>query len=158
MKTCSKCGFVGDDREFIKARYWCKKCMAAYAAKYRAENLEKARARNAKWNAEHAERMKAIYKKWRYENREKVNAFSAKYRAKNPEKRRVLITKWREKNRERVKDYNVIYRSKHQEYYAKLYFVNRIGANPTPELIALKVQHLALVREIKSKKKELSNG
>ena len=41
MKTCSKCGFIGEDNLFIKDRNLCKQCQKERSRNYYLENTEK---------------------------------------------------------------------------------------------------------------------
>lgn len=68
----------------------CEQCCVAqsiYRVKYRENNLEKVKARNAKWYADNSER---------------VCDYKAKYRADNLEKFKVNVSNWRKANPDKV--------------------------------------------------------
>ena len=95
MKTCSTCKEAKPTTEFHKDRKSsdglhseCKQCRAAYAKKYREDNVEKLFADKKKYYEENPETLVARNKKYREENREKEAARNKKYREENPEKMR----------------------------------------------------------------------
>lgn len=103
MKTCSKCGqskpldaFAKDSRKSDGRRPQCKSCChvkdseryqanrekaLAYAAKYRAENGEKARQACRNWYAKNRQTELQKYADWCVENKDKVRAYAAKRHA-----------------------------------------------------------------------------
>ncbi len=84
-KTCSKCGFVGDEALFIKGRNTCKKCLSEYDKKRYKENTEKILKSNKKWRKENPEKIKENGKKYYKEHSEKIKENGKKRRAANPE-------------------------------------------------------------------------
>src|ERR1041385_5805938 len=118
-KQCSKCGEWKDVSEFHKDKSCsdgmkpeCKDCKSNYMAHYRLRNLDRERARAAKWQKEHAEQYKANKKKY-YQDHPELRDQSKKYyrehatehKAKalewsreNPEKRREYRKKWYDRN------------------------------------------------------------
>jgi hypothetical protein len=98
MKRCSGCKRHKDESEFAKNKSkkdglhnWCKVCLSA---------------NKAKWRAEHKERDRAYQAKWRTENKEHRLAYSAKWRAKNPGYR----VKWRAEHKEHERAYDAKYK------------------------------------------------
>ncbi len=99
-KACTKCGVVKPLGDFSKEKIkkdglqkYCKACNSTMAAKWRAENPEKVKAKAAKYHAENPEKVKAKNDKYRAENPEKMKAIAAKYRAENPEKVKAINTR-----------------------------------------------------------------
>ena len=74
-----------------------------YNRKWRAENVEKIKAKKAKYRAENAEKIKSYRAKWGAENAEKVKASQAKWNAENPEKIKASQAEWFAKNAEKEK-------------------------------------------------------
>lgn len=91
MKTCKRCGYVGDD--FPPKRRVCWTCHRARTREYqreyrtRPEAREKAMARHARWRAANREVLRVAQRRW--------------YWAK-PEARRAAARDWYARNRERV--------------------------------------------------------
>ena len=76
----------------------CKACHKARAAKWIAENHEKALAGSAKWKADNPEKVKAYRTKYYAENSEKDKARLAKYYAENRDKTKAARAKWQRDN------------------------------------------------------------
>lgn len=98
MKTCSKCGFVGEEKYFIKKGYWCKKCRSEYNKKYREKNVEKLK----EYQKEYYENNSEHFKEWY------VTQGKEKYKQRyieNPETFKKSRRKWREANSEYFKNY-----------------------------------------------------
>lgn len=158
-KVCSKCKVEKALEEFPKdrnrkggLRNHCKVCMKAYAAKWRADNLEKVKERSAKYRAGNQERIKAMhanwYPKWYTSNSEKVKAAMAKYRAENPEKVKAGKARYRAKNPDKIAAHNAMYRLNLSDTCVK----HRLKVpNPPQELIELKRIQLRIHREIYKK-------
>lgn len=67
----------------------------ARSAKWRAEHPEKHRANSAKWRAEHPEKHRAKNAKWRAEHPDEVKAYNAKWNAEHPEEKQAHSSKRR---------------------------------------------------------------
>jgi len=90
----------------------------------------------AKTKEEKAEYMR----KWRAENVEKIKAKKAKYRAENPEKVKGHSAKWYSENSEKEKARQVKYTTELKDMYIKAVLRQQGFPNEsiTPELIELK--------------------
>ena len=90
IKTCIKCGFIGEETFFAKGRNVCKKCASIYTKNYRKENKEKIRKDQKEYRINNKEKIKVKRKQTEHENPEKTKANrkkrNKKYREKNPEK------------------------------------------------------------------------
>ena len=74
-------------------------------AKYRTENLEKAKQISANWYVENIEKVKQNNTNWYAENTEKAKTLNANWKAENPEKAKTLTARWRAENHEYVASY-----------------------------------------------------
>lgn len=77
----------------------CKECEKITATKRYAENPERKRASNAKWEQKNPEHKKARFAKWAHENAERIRANAAK--RYDPERQKVRYAKWRAENPEK---------------------------------------------------------
>ena len=126
-----------------------------YNRKYYTENLEKIKARQAKFLAENPEKEKirrALYYK---ENTERVKAASAKYVAENPEKEKIRCAKYRVENKEKIKLRSVKDITLLSDSYIRRALVVQGFKNEqiTPELIELKritLKTTRLCRQLKN--------
>lgn len=82
MKTCSKCGFVGDETLFVKHNNWCKECKKEYMKNYQKNNPDKIKEINNRFYKNHPGRCQ----KWQRENADKVQRISKRWRENHPEK------------------------------------------------------------------------
>jgi hypothetical protein len=57
-----------------------------YNAKYQAEHADKIKEYNAKYRAEHPDKIKEYQTNWYIENADKIKEYNAKYRAEHPDK------------------------------------------------------------------------
>jgi 5-methylcytosine-specific restriction endonuclease McrA len=104
QKTCVKCG--GTD---FTASLKCRACRKVIGEKYRANNKEKVRAANAKWEMDNREkRLSRIRdsakenqrkKKWRTEHRELQRSLISAWHAKNPDAWRIYAQNRRARQR-----------------------------------------------------------
>jgi len=66
IKTCIKCGFIGDDVKFSKGENVCKKCKAEWHKQYCENNKERIAERDKQYyennKKEISERRKQVYK------------------------------------------------------------------------------------------------
>lgn len=90
MKTCSKCGFVGEDELFKKKTSRCYKCVNEWAKEAYHKNRERALATAARYRAK---------------NPKKIKETAKKYRTNNPDKTKESYEKWASKNGEYLKGY-----------------------------------------------------
>lgn len=103
-KTCSKCGFIGDEALFVKNRNQCKKCKNEYQKKYQKENPEKGKIRSKRYREKHPEKIKEYSEKYRKEHSEEVKVYNIKWRKEHPEKVKEYSKNWREQNPEKIKE------------------------------------------------------
>ncbi len=176
-KACTKCGVVKPLGDFSKEKIkkdglqkYCKACNSTMAAKWRAENPEKVKAKNAKYRAENPEKMKAKAAKWRAENPEKVKAKAAKYHAENPEKVKAKNDKYRAENPEKMKAIAAKYRAENPEKVKAINTRNSVqlsnsyvagilkipASQAPPKILELKREAIAMKR-ISKKIKQLTN-
>lgn len=95
VKTCNKCGAS----EFYESGH-CKPCKTAYAAKYRAENPDKARAAVISSHNKHRAKYNAQKAKMYADNPEPAKQRSKKYREQFHEKAIAIQAAWYEKNKD----------------------------------------------------------
>jgi 5-methylcytosine-specific restriction endonuclease McrA len=88
LKYCYKCKTEKPINEFNKNRRSkdghrseCRKCCSVMYAKWRARNLEKARANSTKWNKANLQKETARKNRWAKANPEKKNAQTQRRRA-----------------------------------------------------------------------------
>jgi 5-methylcytosine-specific restriction endonuclease McrA len=112
-KCCSK---ACRDKKYRSSSPLYNEKRRSAAALWRRNNLDKERARHARYKAAHPEKVKACVaewaarnqdrikigaQKWQDANRERANATSAQWRAKNPEKVKAIAAKSRKLNYEK---------------------------------------------------------
>lgn len=83
-----------------------------YNARYYIKNVERIKARTAKWAAANQNRVKRNQVRWAAANREKLVEKRRDWYIKNKEKVRINRTKWFAANAEKVKVYNTKYNAK----------------------------------------------
>lgn len=91
MKTCSKCGFIGEDNLFIKDRNLCKQCQKERSRNYYLENTEKIKVKTKIWKKDNPEKVKISNRK-----------SDKKSRQNNPEKYKIKNKKWKKENPDKV--------------------------------------------------------
>lgn len=92
LKTCTKCGAEKSLEEYSIDRAGrsgrksvCRTCLAAKAAKWTAENPEKAKQAKARWFAKNREREMKRAADWKANNPERAAEYRERYRGKNRE-------------------------------------------------------------------------
>jgi 5-methylcytosine-specific restriction endonuclease McrA len=143
LKRCPKCGETQATAEFGRDKNrpdglncWCKRCVRASAAQYRAEHPERAKqsdteykARNRellcvrscayraahkdqraeyrkRYKATHADEIKAYSKRHYSENAEELRASARLRRIEHPEKIAASLKKWRQANPQKYQEYS----------------------------------------------------
>jgi len=86
IKTCTKCGFIGDDVKFRKGKNVCKKCIAEYNKQYCENNKEKYAEYKKKYYENNKERCAEREKQWRENNKERYAERQKQYYENNKEK------------------------------------------------------------------------
>ena len=92
MKTCKKCGYIGDDTDFVPRGYTCKSCANARCREYNkkwyadSNNREIKLKQNSKYNKEHPEQIKASCRRHYEKHTEEVNERSLIWRKSNYDK------------------------------------------------------------------------
>lgn len=89
MKTCNKCGIQKTLSEFYARkpsgyRSACKECYLEKGRNDYTDNIDKNRARSAKYRAEHRNERNAAFRKYYAANRERVILRTALYKSENP--------------------------------------------------------------------------
>ena len=115
-KVCTKCGELKlATREYFSKRgnglkAECKSCQSEYNKDWRADNLERAKARTKAWAAANPERVIAYRKAHHEAHREHDAAQNKAWREANAERKAVMDRAWYEANRERKSEYDKVYR------------------------------------------------
>ena len=155
IKTCSKCGFVGDVDLFVRNENKCKWCEKAYRKAYN-KAYYKANSENRKAY------MKAYNKAYRKANSENIKAQSKAYRKANSEN----IKAHYKANSEHIKAYMKAYNKANSENIKERdkvrvdslldsYVVKSLNMKKeevTPELLELKRDQLKIYRLLKEAK------
>lgn len=114
-KICSKCGEEKNIEEFCKGRATCKTCRQEYNKKYYAENCEKLKENQRRWNENNRDKIKAHNKKYNELHREHLKEKSKKYYEKNREAQLLNRRKYRIENREQIRENRKIYYQENKE-------------------------------------------
>ncbi|QMV32410.1 hypothetical protein 8G_00016 [Ralstonia phage Hyacinthe] len=100
-KCCTKCGIKKPTSEFGKRKaskdglhVYCKSCRKTEHADYYSRNREKVQAKNEKWKAENADRLREYMAAYYQANREHLDALNAAWARKNP----ILRAEWSRKD------------------------------------------------------------
>ena len=94
-----------------------------YMKQYRADNLDKIKARREQWLIDNPE----YHKQYHADNKEKRNAYSKQYFTDNPEKCKAYNKQWLIDNPEKRREYHKQYRADNKEKrsaYDKQYFID----------------------------------
>lgn len=91
-KTCSKCGYTGDEGDFSKNGNWCKKCRSEYNKNYRENNPEY----DKQYRLNNSEKIKEQSKKRYANSKEKGSERHAIYYKNNTEAIRDYQNTWRQ--------------------------------------------------------------
>jgi len=90
IKTCLKCGFVGDEDLFKKNTNICKKCISKYNAEWNKNNPDKVKKNKIDWNKKNPEKVKEQNKKGGKKhynkNSKEINKKTMEWAKKNPDK------------------------------------------------------------------------
>ena len=97
---CTKCGSIEVD-----GRGMCRGCIRLSHAKWRADNADKIKARDAAYRQKDRELLLAKEAAERLMNRKNRNALDAFYRAVNPEKGKAKTRKWQRANPDKTAQY-----------------------------------------------------
>jgi hypothetical protein len=120
VKTCIRCGVDKSEALFGKDRQrkdglaaYCKECHnAARRQAYLGTDKVAHRARVAKWRSENVDRARELERAGHQRNKEKRNAESIAYRAANRDKTRALCRKWAKDNAAKMRATNADRRAK----------------------------------------------
>jgi hypothetical protein len=115
VKTCSRCGFVGEDDLFCKTQNTCKHCISVAYKIYREKNKEKIKQSKKEYNLKNREIIKAKRHKYYLDNKEHFIEITTKWRKDNPDKRKAICKKYRENNIESVKAAHLKYAKENVE-------------------------------------------
>lgn len=152
MKTCSKCGFVGENIFFTLKFYTCKKCTSKYNKEYKNKNSIKIKETNNIYVLKNKESIKEYKANYYKANRKKILENKKIYRLENEEK----IKNYRIKNKNKIK-LNYDY---HKKTLTDYYIINVLknknilmtsDIKKYPELIKLKREQIKIIRLIKQK-------
>jgi len=105
--TCAKCGGEKIGR--------CNPCSAKASARWRAANLEKARASDARRYAANPDKHRAAFARWRELNKERLVAATAAWRKAHPEMRKASGALWRDSNKGRVSASDKVWQAANKE-------------------------------------------
>lgn len=101
MKKCTKCQIEKEENEYYKRKdgkdglyAYCKGCDKIMGDRYRKENSERIKARNAKYRKENPEKIKATQANWAKNNPEKRRSSQARWVRNNPKKLLKHQSKW----------------------------------------------------------------
>jgi len=143
MKTCIKCGFVGDVSLFAKKLNQCKQCISKHKKEYREKNKEKIREQQGKHYKKNKEKIILQISVWSLKNKDKKSVYNKKYRKRNVDKINTYHGKlWSE------------YRDNLDVRYIKKLLCNSAELkylDIPPELIEMKRIEIAMLRELKNK-------
>jgi len=116
-KTCTVCGRVFPaTAEFFhrhgggELRAQCKECHCAQKRRYRQENLEKVKERNAKYRANNHEKEVERWKRYREENADSIRLKKRQYWIDNLDANHERQRRYREQNAELVRAQKRLYR------------------------------------------------
>jgi hypothetical protein len=118
MKTCSKCGFVGEDELFRENRSQCKKCHNENRKEWTKNNPEKQREKERQWRAKNPAKVKEKAIKWRENNPEKYIEHienSGEWAKNNPDRHSENGRLWRKNNLDKAKEIDRIWRENNVE-------------------------------------------
>jgi len=133
VKTCIKCGFVGDEAEFTPREYLCKPCKSKRKKEWDLKNSEHVKNYTEKYRKENKERRSKSKKEWVIKNTEHVKAYAKKYREEHKEHKLITSREWIAKNIEHVKRKN---KEKYAKDPAKVKAAHDLWAKQNPEKIA----------------------
>lgn len=165
MKTCSKCGYVGDDVEF--KRFRCKKCIKIYHQEYNKKHSDKIRSYREdnranrleylrKWRSENKEYTLIKRKEYYNANKDEILKKSMVYHSKRyldpVEKSKMLeigrksyrknakkicekTAHWQRINKDKCTSYTKKCRNKHLEEYRK---IQKLWKEKNKEIVAIK--------------------
>lgn len=85
MKNCKRCGNLFEPTN----AFYCPQCMRDLSRKWRIDNLEKSKAKDARNYAKNAEKVKAKTAKWYADHHEVALERARKHHAAHPELRRI---------------------------------------------------------------------
>lgn len=105
MKTCSKCGFEGDDELFVPRTCRCKTCHNNIVKEWRKNNPDKVKATAKRFRTNHPDRTKESYAKWKSQNIEHLKKYRKEKYFNNIEKEKEDHMEWKIKNAEHIKAY-----------------------------------------------------
>jgi len=137
IKTCSKCGFVGDVDLFVRNENKCKWCEKAYKKAY--------------YKAYRKAQMKAHYKA----NSENIKAQQKAYRKANSEHIKAQQKAYRKANSEHTKELAKEYDKARVDSLLDSYVVRSLNMKKeevTPELLELKRDQLKIFRLLREAK------
>lgn len=175
LKKCPHCKNIKFSyiRGNGKPYSWCIDCERERNKKWKEDNPEKRKKSQDEWRKkyyavpENKKKKRAIDKRWQDANREKTRSYTKKHYKKN----RDYILNKRKKDRanpeigEKLRKYGREYVKNASKNLTKQYLKSRLvfdegvpRESVTDDLVNQYKEHLTLVREIKTFKKEINNG
>jgi len=115
MKTCIKCGFVGDDELFKPKTNRCKNCIYLEGKLYRERNAEKIKQKKREYELNNREIIKEKHHQYYLNNKEHLYKQTTEWVKANREKRKEICKRYDEKNKEVKKEKSAIYRMNNKE-------------------------------------------
>lgn len=110
MKRCSKCGeerqlndFPNDKSRRDGKHPYCKPCMRAKTAAWKAADPERTKRLDAEWRRKNIDKKRASDRNYYKANREKVKAAVARWHSENREKSRAAKQAWAKANPDKVR-------------------------------------------------------
>jgi uncharacterized Zn finger protein (UPF0148 family) len=115
MKTCSKCGFVGDDELFVKGRIVCLECNKERKKEYYESNKKYVKEKAKEYRENNREKYLISSRKYYESNKYSINKVNSNYRENNREKIAKMKKEYCENNKEKIKEYHREYRENNKE-------------------------------------------
>jgi len=102
LKTCIKCGLVGEESEFTPRENLCKACKSKRKKEWDIKNAEHVKSYTDKYRNENKDRRSKSKKEWDINNSEHVKSYAKEYRKDNKEHKLITSRAWIAKNIEHV--------------------------------------------------------
>jgi hypothetical protein len=121
-KKCTKCKAIKPLSEFNKERrnkdglhVWCRECIKAYKAKYRAEHKDERHIYDAKYRAENKDRVQDTHERYREKHKGRLKSYFAEYYRENKSRLRALSKKWYKDNYASIVEWRESYKPRRRE-------------------------------------------
>lgn len=159
MKTCTKCGLIGELGLFCKNKNLCRECNKSQCKEYKNKNKDKCEEYNKQYRISHSEELKLARIKWNTNNKDKIREYDKRYKDSNRELINISAKEYRENNKEILSEkFKIRYRNnkdvillKQKEYRNnnREKISNRIKTNNSKNIVQIRLRRNRYLKNLR---------